>query len=389
MDPERNPFAPGAGTQPPELSGRESILESATLALARVKIGRPARCQLLLGLRGVGKTVLLNRVAELAENAGYLTIVLEAPEGRRLAEMLVPPLRSTLVKLSRIDSAKDVARRALGILRAFATAFKITVGDIEFGVGSERGTADSGNLATDLPELLVAVAESARQAEKSVALLIDEVQYLEEEDLAALIVAMHKVAQKGLPFITFGAGLPQLAGLAGDAKSYAERLFQFVNLGPLTEAAARAAIRTPVEREGAQITDEALAHIVEKTGGYPYFLQEWGSQSWNAARDSTITVLDAANATQQAIEQLDEGFFRVRFDRLTPRERAYMRAMATLGPGPHRSGDVANALAIAVTSAAPLRAGLIRKGMIYSPQHGDTAFTVPMFDDFLKRVMPG
>ena len=388
MDPERNPFAPGAGTQPPELSGRESILESAALVLARVKIARPARSQLLLGLRGVGKTVLLNRIAEVAENAGYLCIALEAPEGRRLAEMLVPPLRSTLVKLSRVDGAREVARHALGVLRAFAAAFKITVGDIEFGVGRELGTADSGNLATDLPELLVAVAESAKYAEKAVALLIDEVQYLEEEDLAALIVAMHKIAQKGLPFVTFGAGLPQLAGLAGDAKSYAERLFQYVSLGPLSDAAARAAIRAPVEREGVRITDEALALIIEKTRGYLYFLQEWGSQSWNVARDSTITILDARNATEQAIEQLDEGFFRVRFDRLTPREKAYMRAMAVLGPGPHRSGDVAQALCIAVTSAAPLRSGLIRKGMIYSPQHGDTAFTVPMFDDFLKRVIP-
>ena len=388
MNPAINPFAPGAGTQPPELSGRSGILDKALLTLIRVRAGRPSRSQMLLGLRGVGKTVLLNRLAELAEAEQYLTVTLEAPEGRRLADMLVPPLRSILFKLSRLEQTRDVARRALGVLRAFAKTFKVSIGDVEFSVEAEPGTADSGQLEADLPELLVTVAEAGRAAARPIALLIDEVQYLNEEDLAALIVAMHRISQKGLPLVLFGAGLPQLAGLAGEAKSYAERLFEYVEVGPLAEDAAREAIRAPVEREGVSIDDEALDVIVEKTKCYPYFLQEWGSQAWNIAPVSPIRGQDARAATQEAVKQLDDSFFRVRFDRLTPREKDYMRAMAEMGPGPHRSGDIAQRLHMGVTNAAPLRSGLIRKGMIYSPQHGDTAFTVPMFDEFLRRVIP-
>lgn len=388
MDPARNPFSPGAGTQPPELSGREKIIDNVALALTRTRNGLSARSQLLLGLRGVGKTVLLNRVEEMADAAGYLTILLEAPEGRRLADLLVPPLRSTLFKLSRIDKTRALAQRGLGILRGFAHAFKVSVGDVEFSVEALPGVADSGSLESDLPEVLLAVAAAAKEADRAVALLIDEVQYLSEPDLAALIVSIHKISQKRLPLLFVGAGLPALAGPAGEAKSYAERLFTFVDVGPLTDEAARAAIRAPVEREGVTITDDALTLIVNKTGGYPYFLQEWGAQSWNAAARPPITVADARRATDQALAELDQGFFRVRFDRLTPREKDYMRAMAELGPGPHRSGDVAQSLGIGVTTAAPLRSGLIRKGMIYSPQHGDTAFTVPMFEAFLKRVGP-
>jgi hypothetical protein len=343
---------------------------------------------MLLGLRGVGKTVLLNKIAQLAEEKDYSTILLEAPEERSLAEMLVPPLRSQLFRLSRVEKTKDVARRGLAILRAFAGVFKVAVGDVEFGVGPEIGTADSGDLETDLPEVLLAVAGAAKQAGKAIALFVDEVQYLGEQDLAALIVAIHKVGQRGLPFVVFGAGLPQLAALAGEAKSYAERLFDYPDVGPLPEEAARDAIRTPLQREDVEIDDAALALIVEQTKGYPYFLQEWGAEAWNAANASPIKIKDARNATSRAIGQLDKGFFRVRLDRLTPRERDYMRAMAELGPGPHRSGDIAQALAMNVTTAAPLRNGLIKKGMVFSPQHGDTAFTVPMFDDFMRRSMP-
>lgn len=388
MNPATNPFAPGAGTQPPELAGRDSVIANAELALIRVKAGRPARSQLLLGLRGVGKTVLLNRIAEMAETQGYQTLVLEAPEGRRLAEMLVQPLRSVLHRLSRVERAKEVAKRGLGVLRAFAGVFKIAAGDIEFGVAAETGTADSGDLETDLAEVLLAVAAAAKAAGGAAALLIDEVQYLSQSDLAALIVAVHKIAQKSLPFIVFGAGLPQLAALAGDAKSYAERLFDFPAIGPLDIAAAKAAIRAPIEREGAEITEAALAVIVDQTKGYPYFLQEFGAHVWNHAAASPIDFADAEIAVQQAIHHLDQGFFRVRIDRLSQREKDYVRAMAELGPGSQRSGEIAEILRIDVTAAGPIRNGLIKKGMIYSPQHGETAFTVPMFDDFMRRSMP-
>lgn len=388
MDPRTNPFAPGAGNQPPELAGREQIIEAAAIALGRVKLGRQAKSQCLLGLRGVGKTVLLNRIAELAEREQYLAVMLEAPEGRRLAEMLVPPLRQLLFRLSRTEQARNLARRSLGVLRSFAKAFKLKVGDVEFTVEPEAGTADSGSLESDLPEVLLAASAAAREAGSGVALFIDELQYLSREDLAALIVSVHKISQKGLPFVLFGAGLPQLAGLAGEAKSYAERLMDYPEVGPLDADAARTAIATPVRREGAEITDEALGIIVEKTSGYPYFLQEWGSHTWNVATASPITADDARQATVQALEALDKGFFRVRLDRLTPREKDYVRAMAELGPGPHRSGEIAQQLGMDVTTAGSLRDKLLKKGMVYSPQHGDTAFTVPMFDQFMRCIMP-
>jgi hypothetical protein len=358
------------------------------VALARIKTGLPARGQLLLGLRGVGKTVLLNRIAAMALESGYRTVALEAPEERDLVEMLVPPLRKELFQLSRSERAKDVARRALGVLRGFAGAFKVKVGDVEFDIEAEKGTADSGNLESDLPELLLAVAEAAKAAKAAVALFVDEVQYLKRDDLAALIAAAHKLSQLALPFVLFGAGLPQLAALAGDAKSYAERLFEYPKVGPLDDADAREAIATPIRRAGADVEAEALALIFRRTKGYPYFLQEWGYHAWNVARGDPITAADADAATGAAVNALDEGFFRVRFDRLTPREKDYLRAMAELGEGPHRSGDIAQMLDMSSTSAGPLRDGLIKKGMIFSPRYGENAFTVPLFDEFMKRAMP-
>lgn len=388
MDPIHNPFAPGAGTPPPELAGREKILTDAGIALSRVKLGKPSRSQILLGLRGVGKTVLLNRIGELARAQGYETIVIEAPEDRRLAQLLVSPLRSLLLRLSRVERSKEFAKHSLGVLRSFASVFKVEVGDIGFGVQAEVGTADTGDLVSDLPELLITVATAGKAANCPVALMIDEVQYLSEQDLGALITSVHKMSQKGLPLLVFGAGLPQTAGNLGDAKSYAERLFFFLDIGRLSDQAAREAIRTPIEQEGAEISDEALDLIKDQTRGYPYFLQEWGYHTWDVAEGSPITFENARRATEAALHQLDEGFFRVRLDRLTPREREYMRAMAALGSGPHRSGDIAQNLDIKVTAAGPLRNSLIKKGMIYSPGHGDTAFTVPMFDEFMRRTMP-
>jgi hypothetical protein len=389
MDPARNPYSPGAGTPPPELAGREQILEEARIALARVKAGRSAKSQMLLGLRGVGKTVLLNRIERMAQEQGYSTILVEAPESRGLPELLVPPLRKLLLRFDRGERVRVRARAALRALRNFASVFRVSAGELEFGVEPERGIADSGNIESDLTDLLVAVAEAAQESDTAVALLIDEVQYLSSAELAALIVAVHKISQKSLPLIFFGAGLPQLAGLAGEAKSYAERLFDYPDVGALDPPAARDALREPARREGAEYTVAALSIIVKTTQGYPYFLQEWGAHAWKVASRSPIGEEDARRATELAIAQLDRGFFRVRLDRLTPREKTYMRAMAGLGPGPHRSGDIAQALNTRVQSVAPVRQSLIRKGMIYSPAHGDTAFTVPMFDEFLLRSMPG
>jgi len=388
MDAATNPFAPGAGTRPPQLAGRDAIVRDAHVALRRTLAGRPAKSRMLLGLRGVGKTVLLYRIAELAEEEGILVVQLEAPEHRRLAEMLVPALRTILFKLSASQKGAHVARRAMAVLRAFAAAFELKVGEVEIGVKPETGTADSGNLEADLPDLLIAVAEAAKKAQKAVAIFVDEVQYLTAEDLAALIVSIHKIGQKGLPLVFFGAGLPQLAALSGDAKSYAERLFDFPEVGALDDEAAKLAIREPLRGEGVEIEPDALTSIIRRTECYPYFLQEWGSHAWNSAAESPISRADVERATKQALAALDKGFFRVRLDRLTPREKDYMRAMAELGPGPHRSGDVANELGMETTAAGPLRNLLIKKGMIWSPAHGDTAFTVPMFDEFMRRTIP-
>lgn len=388
MDPVQNPFAPGAGSRPPELAGRDEILSAARVALQRTKAGRHARSMLLLGLRGVGKTVLLVKIQEIAEEEGHLTALIEAPEERRLVTLVVPKLRQLLYKLSGVEKARIVANRALGALRSFASVFKVSYGDFEFGVEADPGVTASGDLETDLTELFILIAQAAKVAEKPVTVLIDEVQYLGTEDLSALIVALHRTAQRALPLIVFGAGLPQLAALSGEAKSYAERLFDFPVVGALDDKAARRAIREPIRDAKAEIEDAALDLIVTRTEGYPYFLQEWGAHSWRRAPESPIRRSDVEAASRDATNALDASFFRVRFDRLTPREQAYLRAMAALGPGPHRSGDIADKLKIAVTSAGPLRTNLIRKGMIWSPAHGVTAFTVPLFHEYMKRAMP-
>lgn len=387
MDATRNPFSPGAGARPPELAGREAIVEAATIALQRIARGRQEKSQMLLGLRGVGKTVLLNRIAQIAEEMGAIVVTLEAPEGQRLAAFLAPALKAVLLRLSRVEQARDLAQRALGALRGFASAFTVSIGEIDVAISPET-VADSGNLEVDLPELMGCVGKAAQAAGKTVVILLDEVQYLSEEDLRGLIVAMHRIAQRGWPVILFGAGLPQVAALAGEAKSYAERLFDYPAVGPLLPDAARSALQDPIEEEGEAIDNEALNRILEITEGYPYFLQEWGKHSWNTAQQSPIKAKDVEQASTLATEALDRSFFRVRFDRLTPREQDYLRAMASLGAGPHRSGDIAEMLGISVQTAGPLRSGLIKKGMIWSPAHGQTAFTVPMFDAFMVRAMP-
>lgn len=387
MDPLRNPFAPGAGAPPPELAGRDEIIRAAEIAVHRIRAGRPEKSQMLLGLRGVGKTVLLNRIGEMAEGIGYHVVMLEALEGQRLAEYLAPALKSTLLRLNRVEKAKEYVSRAVGALRGFASAFKVSIGEIEIAV-SEPPIADSGNLEVDLPALFLTVGQAAKAADSSVAILVDEVQYLSEQDLRALIVAFHSIAQKGFPIVLFGAGLPQVAALSGEAKSYAERLFDFPSVGPLTSDAAKQAIRQPIRGEGADIQPDALERIVSVTKGYPYFLQEWGKHTWNVAKESPATADDVEAASQYATDALDKSFFRVRFDRLTPREQDYLRAMAELGTGPHRSGAIADALGRTVESTGPLRSGLIRKGMIWSPAHGETAFTVPLFEEFMRRTIP-
>lgn len=390
MDPVANPFAPGAGAPPPELVGRDGILQQTKVLLGRVREKKPEKSFFLIGLRGVGKTVLLNEMARFAQAEGYRVIHVEAHEEKSLAGLLVPSLRRLLFDLDRMASAGDKAKRAMKVLKGFVSAVKVSVGEVELGldIDAERGVADSGDLETDLPELLVSVAEAAEERRTVVALLIDEVQYLGRQELSALIMSMHKMQQRQLPLVLMGAGLPIIPALAGQSKSYAERLFSFPTLGPLSPEDARKALRDPVRAAGADIEERALTEIVRLTQGYPYFLQEWGYQAWNHALTSPVTFADVQSATAEVVRRLDESFFRVRFDRLTPREKEYLRAMAHLGPGPHPTGLIAQALGAKVTSLGPLRASLIKKGMIYSPAHGLMAFTVPLFDQFMRRAMP-
>ena len=390
MDPIKNPFSPGAGSPPPELVGRDSVLDQTRILLGRVRQGRAEKSMLLTGLRGVGKTVLLIEMERIAQAENYRTIFLEAHEGKSLAALLVPHLRRLLLQLDRVAGAGDKVRRAFGVLKSFVGGLKMTVADIEFGmdIDPERGAADSGDLEVDMPEVFTALAEAARERGIPVALLIDEIQYFDRSELSALIMAMHRMQQRGLPLVLMGAGLPILPALAGESKSYAERLFNFPNIGPLSEVDAARALADPVRAVGVEFEPAALQEIVRLTQGYPYFLQEWGYQAWNRSPDSPITRRVIDEATQTVIHRLDENFFRVRFDRLTPGEKKFLRAMAELGPGVQRISQIAGILGVKTGDLSPVRAQLIKKGMIYSPSHGDLAFTVPLFDDFMRRVMP-
>jgi len=390
MDPRTNPYAPGAGAPPPDMTGRDDVIETTSIALDRMRAGLVARSVMLVGLRGVGKTVLLNRLHNEAEAKGFASMMLEAPEKRSLPALLAPSLRAVLLKLDRIAAGGDLAKRALRSLGGFVQAMKLKYADIEFGLdlGLEPGVADTGDLDADLISLFQAAGEAAKERKTVLALFIDELQYVPEEQLAALITALHRCAQLQLPVTLVGAGLPQLVGQMGRAKSYAERLFEFVDVGPLPDAAAREAIAAPAARSGVVFTQAALDEILRQTQGYPYFLQEWGKHSWTCAKASPIELADVRVATQQALADLDASFFRVRLDRLSPSEKRYLRAMAELGPGPHRSGDIAQRLGREVQTVAPIRAKLIEKGMVYSPSHGDTGFTVPLFDAFMRRVVP-
>ncbi|MDQ2925997.1 MAG: ATP-binding protein [Acidobacteriota bacterium] len=386
-----NPYSPGAGAPPPELVGRDALREEVAISIARLRVGRSAKNTLMVGLRGVGKTVLLERMRVDAEREGVLTVRAETPENRSLPALLAPQLRSALLNLSRIDAARELATRGLSALAGFVKRLKVKYSDLElsYDVEPTLGEADSGDLEVDLSALMERVGEAARMAETAVIIFIDEVQYLPKDQFGALIAALHRCAQRSLPVGVVGAGLPQLRALAGHAKSYAERMFDFPPIGPLPNEEAKLAISKPADAVGISFTEAALTEVLHKTQGYPYFLQEWGKHSWDVAKQSPITEVDVKSASSAVVAALDHSFFLVRFDRLTPAERKYLRAMAELGPGPHRSGDIATVLGKKVSALGPLRERIIGKGMVWSPNHGDTAFTVPLFDGFMKRIMPG
>lgn len=386
MDRLANPYRPGAGTQPAALVGRDVTIDDFGVALRRTLDRRPGKSCMLLGLRGTGKTVLLNRFMEIAGHEGAMTAFLEASDSGSFGHLLAIRLRRVLLQLAD-GPVRRAAARALGALRSFA--LHLPDGSaISVGVEPTPGLADSGVLSEDLADLLVAAGEAAADAGSGIVLAVDEAQYLPVDELAATIGAIHRTTQLNLPVVLVAAGLPQLRALAGQARTYTERLFAFPEVGALTPDQARDALTLPADAHQVRFEPEAIESIVVESQGYPYFVQEWGYHAWNAAPGSRIGRDDVNAARRSVADTLDRDFFRVRFDRLTPKERAYLRAMAELGPGPHRSGDIAAALGVRVQSVAPRRSALITKGMVYSPAHGDTAFTVPLFDEFLRRAIP-
>jgi len=388
MNPGTNPYAPGAGSPPPELAGRDKILKYCRNAIERNRDGKPVRSFMFVGLRGVGKTVLLNEVQNMADEIGVITDFIEISSSYPLSKKIIATMRTTLFKLDRIKGVNEQVKRGIRILKSFVGAVKIKYGDVEFSIDidDEPGVADSGMLTRDLADVFVAVGEAAKARKYSIVILIDEIQDLSPEEFEALIMAVHRVNQKQLPILIVGAGLPLLVKFSGEAKSYAERLFEYHDIGPLDEKEARHALVKPALNEKVEFMEEAVASIIDLTQGYPYFIQEWGYQAWNIASRSPITSANIQKASMVAVKRLDQNFFRSRYERLSDPQKDYLFAMANLGPGPHKSGDIARRLGKNSKQVAPHRSALISRGMIFSPKYGYAAFTVPLFDEFMKRV---
>ncbi|MHB1974306.1 MAG: ATP-binding protein [Acidimicrobiales bacterium] len=391
MDPIQNPYTPNAGAQPPAVLGRDAQLSTFDLLLRRISAGRTEQSMIITGLRGVGKTVLLGRFRVKAQELKWVVVEREVSkhDDEQFRRQMVSAIRTSLFEMSPRARWGDRMRRAAAVLKSFSVSVDPTgtlTGGID--VDAAQGFADQQELQADLTDLLVAVGEAAKDAGTGLVLLFDEVQFFSTTQLEALISALHKTVQRGLPVTMVGAGLPQIAELAGDAKSYAERLFKFPRIGNLDDKDARAALSEPAQAEGADYSEEALDLALEVTGSYPYFLQELGYAVWGVAEGPTITREDIATSVPTDAAQLDESFFRVRLDRATEMERIYLRAMAELGPEAQKAQDVAAVIGRKSTQMGPTRAQLINMGLLYTPEHGYAAFTVPHFDKFLVRAIP-
>ena len=388
MNPQTNPYAPGAGTPPPELAGRDTILAEARIAIQRNRLGKSARSFVFVGLRGVGKTVLLNEVQAIAEDEGAITDFLEVSVNEPLSVSIIATLRTALLKLDRVKGVSDKVKKGLRVLKSYVGAIKVKYENVEFSIDidAETGMADSGKLSRDLADLFIAAGDAAKARDTAIVILIDEIQNLPRDEFEALIMAIHRTDQKQLPLMIVGAGLPLLIKLTGDAKSYSERLFDFPEIGPLDDTEASRALVAPAKEAGVAFDEAAVRHIIDRTKGYPYFLQEWGYQAWNCTDTTPITVQNVEQAEQRIVERLDKNFFRSRYERLSDPQKAYLLAMARLGPGPHKTGDIANAMDKTSSQLAPVRDALITNGMIFSPRYGYAAFTVPLFDEFMRRA---
>ena len=388
MDPRTNPFNPGAGIAPPELVGRDYLTSEIDTALGRRASGRHGKHMLIIGLRGVGKTVLLNHACDLAKDMDYAVIFEEADSSMHRAGAFTTELAQQIGTMLP-QLTKGLAARALDKIRQALSAFSMTISPdgLSLRVEADPSPASIANPGRNLTNLFVAVGEAAAERKQSILIAVDEVQDLPVGDLSALIAAAHRADQLLLPILLIGAGLPNLPGKTGNAKSYSERLFQFPRLGPLREDEAKEALVIPAERAGVEFQKSALNQIVAASEGYPYFIQEWGKRTWNAASSNTITTKDVKTAEPIVEIALDEDFYHVRVGRLTPREIEYLQAMAQLGPGPYSSPEIAKKLGVSTNSLSTRRKDLIDKGMIYSPTHGELAFSVPLFDKHLKRAL--
>ncbi len=391
MDSLRNPYTPNAGAEPQAIVGRADELRSFDILLARLSRGRTEQSMIITGLRGVGKTVLLHQFREKAVAKNWVVAELEISkhDENTFRRLIAARLRTALHELSPRTRWTDKFKHAASVLRSFTLAVdpegRVTAGiDLE----AAEGYADHGDLTLDLTDLFIAVGEAAADRERGLVLLVDEVQFLNQGALEALIAALHKTIQRKLPITMVGAGLPQIAELAGDAKSYAERLFKFPRIQNLSPEDARVALSQPAAEEDAEFEEAALSRAVEITAGYPYFIQELGYAVWELAEGPLITETDVVDAVADYEAKLDSSFFRVRFDRSTELQKAYLRAMAELGPEPQRASDVAEVMGRVSANVAPVRAQLIDMGLLYTPDHGYAAFTVPHFDQYLLREMP-
>jgi hypothetical protein len=391
MDPRKNPYAPGAGTKPPALVGRDGLLESFDILLERLENGYAEQSMMITGLRGVGKTVLLDAFREKAERRDWATVEWEIERRSAFAPKVAAHARKALLQIAPKARWKERVQRAAATLRSFTLTFNpdgaLTAG---LDVDALAGAADSGSLPEDLTDLFVALGEAARDQGVGVILLLDEIQFLQQPELEGLIVALHRCARRTLPITLVGAGLPQMPRLAGEAKSYSERLFRFVQIGELAPGTfARDALALPAEALGVAYAPGAISHIVAYTQGYPYFLQEYGRIVWDESSDSPISEDDARSVQPIVEEGLDESFFRVRAERTTELELRYLLAMAELGPEPHRATVVARRIGRTAEQAGPIRSRLIDKGLLYTPGHGLAAFTVPQFNRYMLRRHAG
>ena len=388
MDPLTNPYTPGAGFPPPELAGREQILTNAELAIKRNAIGRPTRSLMFIGLRSVGKTVLLKEIQSIANKENILTNFFEINLKYPLVKEVIRVLQSTFLKLDRVNGVRKTVKRGLRVLKSFVGAIKIKYKDVEFylDIDKEAGTAESGNLVVDMTDVFLAAGEAAKECDSSIVIFIDEIQKIEPGDFEALISSIHQINQNNLPLMVIGAGLPNTIRKSAEIKSYVERLFEFPEIGSLNCDDAKLALTRPAEKAGVSFNENAVNAIVEQTKGYPYFIQEWGYQTWNVASKSPITVTDVNLAGKESIKRLDENFFKVRFVQLSKLQQKYLKAMAQLGQENIKSGDVAKILNQSSSSLGPIRKALINNGMIYSTRYGYITFSVPLFEEYLNRT---